>query len=564
MRSNKQSLQALIVAAILSALAAFPATASVGKAIYTFGNVTVEKPAIGLLKRGGTVDEGDVIVTGPKGYAQIKLDDGTKIAIRPDSRFVIEAVEAPATPTTPAIGAGKTLRAKFNLQRGGFRTITGRISKRDPAAYQVTTPTAVISVRGTNYVARLCAANCGARVKDGLYVGVSRGGVGLTNNGGSVSLSNDQFGFAGDYNQSPTKLTAPPPSLTDDGLAVLDGAGSDDDDGGDEESTSGSGGSDDSDGSGGSSDEGSGDGSGGTGGDTGDGTAKTLAADRSTKVGAGTKTTTTTTTTDTRSNLKEPKQEITGAGTGGQPVDLTGGEDAFVPLGAAYTLSTTAAGINTNADTLSVDANGNLAGFDAITADGGTTSFAIGAATNNNTGFDPDSQLRWGRWAEGIATQSSGAAPTNLDLNNQNLHWVLASSDDVVPVQQITGSSVYTLVGNTDPTDNLGNVGILGSASFFADFTNATVESGVQLGINQTNWQASGSGTITANLFQGLYDTVFVNGNVGGSGSFGGTFGGYGATGLPAGAGLTYQLTNGSTTINGVAIFKKSTAVDAQ
>ncbi|MFT5100690.1 MAG: hypothetical protein ACI9HY_002819, partial [Planctomycetaceae bacterium] len=182
------SLKALSVVALLGAMTSMPASANIGRVLYTFGNVTVEKPAISNLKRGVTVEEGDIVVTGPKGYAQLKLLDGTKIAIRPGSRFVIEAFEAPATATQAAIGEGKALRSSFKLQKGGFRTITGSIARRDPAAYQVTTPSAVIRVRGTNFVARTCAGDCGAGTLDGDYIGVSSGGVNVSNAAGSLDL----------------------------------------------------------------------------------------------------------------------------------------------------------------------------------------------------------------------------------------------------------------------------------------------------------------------------------------------------------------------------------------
>ena len=98
--------------------------------------------------------------------------------------------------------------------------------------------------------------------------------------------------------------------------------------------------------------------------------------------------------------------------------------------------------------------------------------------------------------------------------------------------------------------------------TFSADFTNATVQSDLQLGINNQNWSATGSGTINANLFNGLYGTVSVDGAAGGSGSFGGAFGGYSGTNVPTGAGLTYQLTNGTAVVSGAAVFNTSSSND--
>ena len=222
-------------------------------------------------------------------------------------------------------------------------------------------------------------------------------------------------------------------------------------------------------------------------------------------------------------------------------------------------MSGRAVGVNADNETVTFDANNNLTGFSDPGATGQSVTYAIGAATNRNVGFDPNSSIRWGRWGGGIATQADGGGtPANLDLNSQSLHWVAISAEEVVPSQVITGSASYTLVGNTDPTDNLGNVGVLGSANFSADFTNSTVQSSLQLGISEQNWTASGSGSITSNLFNGLYNTVTVNGTAGGTGSFGGAFGGYGTTGLPTGAGMTYQLSNGTSTVSGAAIFNNS------
>jgi hypothetical protein len=543
------SLKALSVVALLGAMTSMPASANIGRVLYTFGNVTVEKPAISNLKRGVTVEEGDIVVTGPKGYAQLKLLDGTKIAIRPGSRFVIEAFEAPATATQAAIGEGKALRSSFKLQKGGFRTITGSIARRDPAAYQVTTPSAVIRVRGTNFVARTCAGDCGAGTLDGDYIGVSSGGVNVSNAAGSLDLSNNQFGFAQSFNTPPTRLTAPPSSLQDDGLAVLEESeeeGSDEDEGGASAA------------SGDSSEEG------GEEGGSGDESTTAIASTRGGAVSstAAASNSTKSTTTTTAPGDNEPDQEISAAGTGGQNVDLTGGgEETFIPRGLTFAVEGRAAGINTNNETATFDSNNNLTGFADPGSEGQSVTYAIGAAVNRNVGFDPNSSIKWGRWGNGIATQSTNdAAPTNLELDNQSLHWVVVSQDEVVPTQVITGSASYTLVGNTDPTDNLGNVGVLGSANFSADFTNSTVESSLQLGINEQNWTASGSGNITSNLFSGLYGTVSVNGAADGSGSFGGVFGGFSASGVPTGAGMTYQLSNGTATVSGAAVFNNSGA----
>ena len=533
---KRTRLQTLLV--LVMSMMSLTAWATVGQALYTFGNVTVERPTISVLSRGDAVEAGDVIVTGAKAYAQIKLADGTKVAIRPASRFVIEALEAPATATEAAIGAGTALRARFDLQKGGFRTITGRIAKRDPSAYQVSTPSAVIRVKGTNYVARLCSADCGG-TDDGLYVGVSDGGVALTNGGGELNLAKNQYGYAADFNTPPTRLLAPPASLNDDGLAVLEEEEEEEESDSDEGSDEGEEGGDDSgdggDDSGESSDEGD---RGGTG--TGD-----VPTAESSSV---------TTNVSSPTTDGAPVQEITAVGPGGTEIDFTGGGGTFVNRGLSTSTTDFATANNTNAATAIFDDAGNLTGFD-IPSDTTTFSYGIGSATNFNNGLDENSQLRWGRWADGIAQISDNGAPSSdLDLNNSSLHWVIALTDDVLPTQAITGTASYSLVGNTDPTDAAGNIGFLGRADLSADFTNSTVQSRVELGINNQAWSAVGAGSINVNLFSGLYNTVTVNGAAGGSGGFSGHFVGFSGA-VPDGAGLSYILQNGSTVVNGVAVF---------
>ena len=74
---KRTRLQTLLV--LVMSMMSLTAWATVGQALYTFGNVTVERPTISVLSRGDAVEAGDVIVTGAKAYAQIKLADGTKV-----------------------------------------------------------------------------------------------------------------------------------------------------------------------------------------------------------------------------------------------------------------------------------------------------------------------------------------------------------------------------------------------------------------------------------------------------------------------------------------------------
>jgi hypothetical protein len=88
----------------------------------------------------GSVYSGDKIVTGPVGQAQILFRDNTKLVVGPNSSMTIDAF----------VYSGKSGAQKVSIDavKGAFRFITG-ISKKD--AYSISTPTAVIAVRGTEF-----------------------------------------------------------------------------------------------------------------------------------------------------------------------------------------------------------------------------------------------------------------------------------------------------------------------------------------------------------------------------------------------------------------------------
>jgi hypothetical protein len=216
-----------------------------------------------------------------------------------------------------------------------------------------------------------------------------------------------------------------------------------------------------------------------------------------------------------------------------------------------------------------LDANNNLIGFvGPYPVRGGPSinaAFALGSAANANVGFDSVTMLRWGRWALGtVGITLPGNVDASQDMTRQSLHWI-SGPQNGVPTMPITGSATYRLVGATSPTDNLGNVGALGSATFAADFTNLTVVSTLNLNIGGSPWIAAGNGLIgarqnpagPAHTFGGSY--VVTAAGAAGAGFFNGFFTAPGSRNpsFPGGAGLTYALqdANGGTQVSGAAIF---------
>ena len=124
-----------------------------GEVSYTRGVLTgqVDNESPRILGKGNQLHNGETLNTGSSGFAVIELEDGSRMTLRPNTSFKIENVDTRA-------GSENALMRLF---RGGFRAITGLISKRKPGAFKVNTSVATIGIRGTEFDARLCeGAEC--------------------------------------------------------------------------------------------------------------------------------------------------------------------------------------------------------------------------------------------------------------------------------------------------------------------------------------------------------------------------------------------------------------------
>ncbi|NND59320.1 MAG: FecR domain-containing protein [Gammaproteobacteria bacterium] len=198
----------LPVACLLVVLPLGLAHADAGKVMFVYGKAFVMS-ADGnraALTKGSTVQSGDTIVTSANGRVQLRMEDGGLLALKPQTEFVIEEFNFPASAGGPVAATGEP-RSFFALVKGGFRSITGAVGKNDKSDYRVRTPVATIGIRGTDYTAVLCSAGCD-NMQNGLYVGVTDGGVVLQNSGGALNLDPGQFGFVRDGASAPEKSAA--------------------------------------------------------------------------------------------------------------------------------------------------------------------------------------------------------------------------------------------------------------------------------------------------------------------------------------------------------------------
>ena len=254
------------------------------------------------------------------------------------------------------------------------------------------------------------------------------------------------------------------------------------------------------------------------------------------------------------------------------------GMSAYDPMAMVYNGNLRADGGYNNASRVT-EVAGGVTAFDAgfgtnNMIDAGSSRYAIGTATQTGLGTDPVSGISWGRWVGGMVdiTDRATGVVTPSALGASSLHWIATPSMTAPVALPTTGTYSYVLAGGTAPTDNLGNVGTLNSASLVANFTSQTVDVGVNVGISN----ASGAATLVASgtgipiqqraMFSAQTYTVPGGGgqltaSCSGAGCItstpGATINGAftGATG--AGAAMIYGFDNGGSVVNGVAAFHR-------
>ena len=92
------------------------------------------------LTRETIVEEGNTITTKSQGFVVLQFYDGARVTVRPNSTLVI---------------AQYSEEVELDLVSGGLRIITGAITKNNPENFRVSTKTALMGVRGTEFSIQL-------------------------------------------------------------------------------------------------------------------------------------------------------------------------------------------------------------------------------------------------------------------------------------------------------------------------------------------------------------------------------------------------------------------------
>lgn len=138
---------ALILVAALG-FAGSALAADIGLVKVANGAVEIQRGSSRLPAKVGTaVQTSDVVVTGADGSAGITFTDNSLVSIGPNTVFAIEKYSFDST----------THSGQFegNLRQGRLAAVSGKMVKQSPESMKIRTPSAIMGVRGTEFVVQV-------------------------------------------------------------------------------------------------------------------------------------------------------------------------------------------------------------------------------------------------------------------------------------------------------------------------------------------------------------------------------------------------------------------------
>jgi hypothetical protein len=122
--------------------------ADVGLVKVSKGDVRIQRGDARLAATvGSAVQPSDVIVTGADGSAGITFSDNSLVSVGPNSVFAIDKY---SFDTTTHVG-----EFEGNLKKGRLAAISGKMVKQSPESMKIRTPSAVMGVRGTEFLVQV-------------------------------------------------------------------------------------------------------------------------------------------------------------------------------------------------------------------------------------------------------------------------------------------------------------------------------------------------------------------------------------------------------------------------
>ncbi|MBL0140730.1 MAG: FecR domain-containing protein [Betaproteobacteria bacterium] len=521
---------------ILSGLAcAGSAFGASGTFTFVTGDVNVQR-ANGQrvqVTKGTPVNQGDAIVTGGHGMAQLTMVDQAKISLRPNTQFQIEQYA-----DRPDSDQG----ALLNLVRGTLRTFTGLIAARTRDRFVMKTKVATVGIRGSgNVLFAGTAPDC-----DPEKVDAAGAGCDITVNHtieGSHAVTFGDFSGTGlppQQGGAQTLITGPgqtvlvtgkgevkyipTPQFIADSASNPTGAAK----------TKGDGGA----GSGDSRNFGPNDSSGSS---TQQGTSNTV--------------------------------PVGNNGLGFTFVDATGNLGSDTSNLRDIVISSTGSAFEGQATGDDVTVEGiALRSYRSYAGTQSSLVPTIAGGTQRDVQFISEASITLGRWENG-SLGYYGAGSTSPTPGS--IHWIYSASGYPTYLSDVlTGTATYTLAGATTPTNQNNTVGTLGSATLNVNFTNRTLNAILGVSMPGAGGNAGGSWSLNAqgvpfalnSFYASTSDRLVVTNGSGQSsasnanltGSFEGSFVGQQLQGAILGYGIADQTSSSSSNYNvisGVAGF---------
>jgi len=133
---------------LILSFAAPAIAADIGLVKVSNGSVEIERAGAKIQAEVGTaVQTSDVLRTGANGSAGITFSDNSLLSIGPNTVFEIDRYQFDST----------THSGEFqgSLKQGRLAAISGKMVKQSPESMKIRTPTAVMGVRGTEFVVQV-------------------------------------------------------------------------------------------------------------------------------------------------------------------------------------------------------------------------------------------------------------------------------------------------------------------------------------------------------------------------------------------------------------------------
>ncbi len=435
----KHSIRLLVIA--LAGIASPSNAADVGRVLLAAGDtIAVRGNQSITLAFGAVVQDRDVIRTGAASNLQVRFVDESIVSLREMSELRIDEFRFAGT-------EDGSERALFSLLKGGLRVITGLVGRFNNKNYRMSTPTATIGIRGTDYAARLCQKDCstsdGTLARDGLYGRV----LGPSHGTNRIDVANDadRKAFAMSENfyvadrKSPIEALLVPPDFVSSRLEGRKRGGT------------------------------------GTAGGGGNEQAASGGAQQ-----------------DSRGSPSAPPPlepllfvSTENLGTQGTPAVLGGTISSVGNGGIVYFVANnpiTLLGL-TNAS-LTSDSLNQLTAFSTASISG-----MLGSGTVVDSGSSlAAGNLHWGRWTSGTVVDAGA------NLTATNLHYIVG---DVATLPG-TGVFTYTPVGGTAPTNAAGMTGVFAGGTVTVDFFPRTLQpNNWQIDFNGATYRQSSVPTVT-------------------------------------------------------------------